>query len=284
MLIGAGLPSTVPGARRDQIVDWARQAEQFGFSTLGVLDRLVYDNYEPLITLAAAAAVTERIRLTTTVLTAPYRNNTPLLAKQLASLDRLSGGRLTLGVAAGNREDDFAVSGVPHTARGRVLDSLLVDLGRIWRGDGLGQDRPVGPTPRPLPPVLVGGTSDAAFRRAAQYGHGWIAGGSSPSGYRANADRVSAAWEKAGRTDRPHLVTLLYFSLGAGAAERAKEYLLDYYAFSGRAESIVGMAFTDADRLRRAVKEYEEAGCDEIVFMPCGSDTGQLELLADAVL
>jgi alkanesulfonate monooxygenase SsuD/methylene tetrahydromethanopterin reductase-like flavin-dependent oxidoreductase (luciferase family) len=284
MLIGVGLPSTVPGARREEIIDWARLAEQFGFSTLGVLDRLVYDNYEPLIALAAAAAVTDRIKLATTVLTPPYRNNTPLLAKQLASLDRLSGGRLTLGVAAGNREDDFAVSGVPHSARGPVLDSLLVDLRRIWSGDGLGFDRPVGPTPTTLPPVLIGGTSDAAFRRAAQYGRGWIAGGSSPSGYRANAVQVKAAWEKAGRMDRPHLVTLLYFSLGTAATDRAKEYLLDYYAFSGRAESIVGMAFTDADRLRRAVKEYEEAGCDEIVFMPCGSDTGQLELLADAVL
>ncbi|WP_405804732.1 LLM class flavin-dependent oxidoreductase [Streptomyces sp. NBC_00210] len=284
MLIGVGLPSTVPGARREEIIDWARQAEQFGFSTLGVLDRLVYDNYEPLIALAAAAAVTDRIKLATTVLTPPYRNNTPLLAKQLASLDRLSGGRLTLGVAAGNREDDFAVSGVPHSARGPVLDSLLVDLRRIWGGDGLGLDRPVGPTPTTLPPVLIGGTSDAAFRRAAQYGRGWIAGGSSPSGYRANAVQVKAAWAKAGRMDRPHLVTLLYFSLGTAATDRAKEYLLDYYAFSGRAESIVGMAFTDADRLRRAVKEYEEAGCDEIVFMPCGSDTGQLELLADAVL
>lgn len=92
MLIGVGLPSTVPGARREEIIDWARQAEQFGFSTLGVLDRLVYDNYEPLIALAAAAAVTDRIKLATTVLTPPYRNNTPLLAKQLASLDRLSGG------------------------------------------------------------------------------------------------------------------------------------------------------------------------------------------------
>lgn len=187
-------------------------------------------------------------------------------------------------MAAGNREDDFAVSGVPHSARGPVLDSLLVDLRRIWGGDGLGLDRPVGPTPTTLPPVLIGGTSDAAFRRAAQYGRGWIAGGSSPSGYRANAVQVKAAWAKAGRMDRPHLVTLLYFSLGTAATDRAKEYLLDYYAFSGRAESIVGMAFTDADRLRRAVKEYEEAGCDEIVFMPCGSDTGQLELLADAVL
>ncbi|MFI1395504.1 LLM class flavin-dependent oxidoreductase [Streptomyces sp. NPDC020681] len=284
MQIGVGLPSTVPGARRDQIIDWSRQAELFGFSTLGVLDRLVYDNYEPLIALTAAAAVTERIGLATTVLTPPYRNNTPLLAKQLASLDALSGGRLTLGVAAGNREDDFQVSGVPHSARGRVLDSLLVDLDRIWRGDGLGSDRAVGPTPSPPPPLLIGGTSDAAFRRAAQYGRGWIAGGSSPSGYRANAERVTAAWEKAGRKDRPHLVTLLYFSLGADAGDRARGYLLDYYAFSGRAESIVGMAFTDADRLRRAVKEYEEAGCDEIVFMPCGSETEQLELLADAVL
>lgn len=281
--IGVGLPSTVPGASGHEVTDWARRAEELGFSTLGVLDRLVYDNYEPLVTLAAAAAVTSRIGLATTVLTAPYRTDVPLLAKQLASVDRLSGGRLTLGLAAGNRADDFEASGVDPAGRGPLLDAMIGELHRVWAGESPG-GTPVGPVPQGELPLLFGGTSQAAFRRAAEHGHGWIAGGSSPSGFRAGADRVEEAWRVYGRADRPRLITLLYFALGPQAEKLAEGYLLDYYAFSGRAESIVRMAFTDPARLRSAVAAYGDAGCDEVVLMPCDSGLDQLERLADAVL
>ncbi|MFG2561791.1 LLM class flavin-dependent oxidoreductase [Streptomyces sp. NPDC048496] len=282
MLIGVGLPATVPDTAGERITDWARRAERHGFSTLGVLDRLVYDNYDPLVALTAAAAVTHRIGLATTVLTAPYRNNTPLLAKQIASLDRIGGGRLTLGLAAGNRDDDFTASGVDPAVRGKLLDTMLAELRETWRGERPGAA--VGPAPQGELPLILGGTSAAAFRRAAQYGRGWIAGGSSPSGYRANADRVEAAWRRHGRTGRPHLMTLLYFSLGPRADRLAQRYLTDYYAFSGRAESIVTMALTEPSRLRAAVTAYQDAGCDEIVFMPCDAGPCQLDRLADAVL
>ena len=93
MDVGIGLPATIPDVERDQLLDWARRAEARGFSSLGTIDRLVYGNYEPLIALAAAAAVTERIKLATTILIAPFRANGALLAKQAASVDRLSHGR-----------------------------------------------------------------------------------------------------------------------------------------------------------------------------------------------
>ena len=117
MDVGIGLPNAVPDTEGRTLVDWARRADEAGFSTLGTIGRLVYPNYEELIALAAAAAVTSRIRLTTSVLLAPLHTNTALFAKQAASLDRISGGRLVLGLGIGGREDDFAASGLTMAGR-----------------------------------------------------------------------------------------------------------------------------------------------------------------------
>ncbi|MEP6649434.1 MAG: LLM class flavin-dependent oxidoreductase [Lapillicoccus sp.] len=97
MKIGVALPATVADVTGPQLVAWARSAEEHGFASLAVLDRLVYSNVEPLIALAAAAAVTDRIELATTILIGPFRANAALLAKQLASIDLISGGLLDHG-------------------------------------------------------------------------------------------------------------------------------------------------------------------------------------------
>ena len=138
MDIGIGLPSTVPGTEGRTLIDWARHAEEAGFSTLGTIGRLVYPNYEELIALTAAAAVTSQIRLTTSVLLAPLYTNSALLAKQAASLDRLSGGRLVLGLGLGGREDDFAASGVSTQGRGRRLEEKVAMMKRVWSGEEFG--------------------------------------------------------------------------------------------------------------------------------------------------
>jgi alkanesulfonate monooxygenase SsuD/methylene tetrahydromethanopterin reductase-like flavin-dependent oxidoreductase (luciferase family) len=125
MEVGIGLPNATLGVKGSDIVTWAREAEQAGFSCLGTIDRIAYANYEPLTALAAAAAVTERIRLTTSVLLAPLRTNTALFAKQAASVDGLSNGRLVLGIAVGGREDDYELSGVDFHKRGAIMDRQL---------------------------------------------------------------------------------------------------------------------------------------------------------------
>src|SRR5206468_5213889 len=115
------------------------------FSTLGTIDRLVYPNYEPLVALTAAAAVTQRIRLTTAILLAPLRSNSALLAKQAASIQVLSEGRLVLGLAVGARADDFEASAVDFHTRGKRFDELLADMTRIWSGEQRGFAGGIGP-------------------------------------------------------------------------------------------------------------------------------------------
>src|SRR4051812_493187 len=143
MNVGLGLPISDPPV----LLDWARRANAGPFSTLALLDRLVYDNPEPLVTLAALAGATDRIRVQTEVLLAPLREPA-LMAKQVATLDRLSGGRLTLGIGLGARRDDYKAARVEPRGRGARLDEIMRDMRRIWSGEPYGEEiGPIGPAP-----------------------------------------------------------------------------------------------------------------------------------------
>jgi alkanesulfonate monooxygenase SsuD/methylene tetrahydromethanopterin reductase-like flavin-dependent oxidoreductase (luciferase family) len=285
--IGIGLPNTVPGTEGRSLIDWAANAEAAGFSTLGTIGRIVYPNYEELISLAAAAAVTSRIRLTTSVLLAPLYSNTALFAKQAASLDRLSGGRLVLGLGLGGRDDDFTASGLPTEGKGRRLDEQLTEMKRIWSGEPRGFAGGIGPEPvRPGGPELIlGGTAQASFRRVALLGDGWIMGGGTPDMFAQGAAKVEAAWQVAGRPGRPRKLTLAYFALGADARAQADNYLLNYYGWLGDvAQQIAGSAAISAEMVKAYAAAFEANGCDEIIFVPTTSSPDQIDLLAAAVL
>ena len=267
------------------MLEWARRAEARGFSTLGTIDRIVYPGHEPLIALAAAAAVTERIRLATTILLAPTRGNGALLAKQAASLDVLSGGRLVLGVAVGRREDDFRATGADFEGRGRALDELLDLCTRIWAGEEFGSKGGIGPpTPAGRPSLILGGLAGAAFTRAARYGDGWTAGNATPQELAAGAERLRAAWAAAGREGTPRTLAQPYFALGDGAEAAAEGYLRDYYDQPGEyVDTVVARAATDAGTVRDNVRAFAAAGCDEVIFYPCDADPDQVDRLADAL-
>jgi alkanesulfonate monooxygenase SsuD/methylene tetrahydromethanopterin reductase-like flavin-dependent oxidoreductase (luciferase family) len=278
MDVGVALPNAVPGTTGAQMTEWAQRAETRGFSTLGTIDRVVYDNYEPLVALGAAAAVTERIGLSTTVLLAPLRTNTVELAKQARSVNALSGGRLTLGIGLGARDDDYEASGVELRGRGKRLDAMLDEMKGIWAGEE------VGPTVAGAPRLIIGGHADAAYARAARFGDGWIAAGSGADQAREGAEKARGAWREAGREGEPHIMALAYFSLGERAEENVRENLMDYYAWLGQdiARMIGDSAAKDAETVAEYVAAYEELDCDELVFCPSSSDPQQVDLLADA--
>lgn len=278
MEVGVALPNAIPGATGDQLTEWARRAEARGFSSLGTIDRVVYDNYEPLVALAAAAAVTERIGLATTVLLAPLRENAAALAKQALSVNALSGGRLTLGVGLGARDDDYEHSRLELRRRGKRFDAMLERVKEVWEGDEIGPER--GRAPR----LVIAGHADAAYTRAARFGDGWIAAGSGPDMARDGIEKARAAWAEAGREDEPHLMALAYFSLGERAEQDLRDNLMHYYAWLGEeiAGMIAGSAAKDAEMVAQYVATYEEIGCDELIFCPSSADPTQVDLLADA--
>jgi alkanesulfonate monooxygenase SsuD/methylene tetrahydromethanopterin reductase-like flavin-dependent oxidoreductase (luciferase family) len=278
MQVGVGLPSTVPGTKGQLVIEWACRADEGPFSSLGVLDRLAYDSYEPLITLATAASVTRRVKLATTIVIGPLHNNA-LLAKTTASLDAISDGRLVLGLAVGARKEDYDFAGIDYRGRGKRLSEQLSMLRTLWEGSSMGPQtiRPGGPD------LLLGGLSDLGYARIARYADGYVHGGGPPRAFARAADKAYAAWSDARRPGKPQLWGQGYFALGDDAIKEAGyRYLRDYYAFTGPfAEKIAAGLLTSPQAVAQFMRGYEDAGCDELVLFPTVPDLAQLDRLAE---
>jgi alkanesulfonate monooxygenase SsuD/methylene tetrahydromethanopterin reductase-like flavin-dependent oxidoreductase (luciferase family) len=277
--IGLGLPV----ARPESLLAWARRAEEGPFSTLGLLDRLVYDNPEPMVTLAAVAGATRRIRVQTEVLLAPLRHPV-LLAKQSATLDRLSGGRFTLGLGVGGREDDFQAAGVDPRHRGRRLDEQLALMRRLWagepHGDGIG---PLGPAPAREggPELLFGAFVPAGLERVARWGDGFLC--AAPPDYAAELfQAVEGYWRAADRAGRPRLVAQVNVALGPeSTVDEARSALLAYYAFAGDyATTAERRMLTTRREIHDAISAFADLGADEIMLYCWSPELAQVDRLA----
>ncbi|HEX5402953.1 MAG TPA: LLM class flavin-dependent oxidoreductase [Pseudonocardiaceae bacterium] len=286
MDVGIGLPTTLSGVGGSALIDWAIEGERAGLHTLATLDRLVYDNYESLTALAAAAAVTEHVRLATAILIAPLRTNTALLAKQVATVDRISGGRLTLGLAVGARPDDFTASGAPRLGRGARLTAQIEEMRRIWAGERRGFAGAIGPRPTREggPEILLGGHSSGAIARVAATGSAWISGSGGIGAFQQGAQAVRRAWRDGGRAGAPRLLGLTYFAVGGNAERDANIYLRDYYGFAPPyAQMVLNGAAIGEQGVVDTVRAYRDAGCDELILAPCSADLAQVRLLSEAL-
>lgn len=285
MDVGIGIPNTVPNATGSDLLEWARRAEQAGFSSLASIGAVSYPGFEELTVFAAAGAVTERIRFLSNVLIAPARSAAEL-AKQAATVDQLTGGRLTLGLAPGWRQADYDLTGRDYSARGEHFDALLRDLHTAWAGQALTDDtRPPSPPPVQQPiPILVGGMSDATLRRVVEHGTGWTAGGMPPDTVAEFAEQVRSAWRDAGRDGQPTITALAYFSLG-DTEQESRRNLLDYYEPMGSdvAQMIADNAMRSPDAIRGMIDAFADAGVDEFICDPSVPDPDQVDLLADVV-
>ncbi len=281
MNVGIGLPITAP----DVLLSWARRADAGPFSTLGLLDRLVYNNPEPLVALAFLAGATSRIRVQTEVLLAPLRD-TGLLAKQVATVDRMTGGRLVLGLGIGGREDDHQVTGFDMGTRGRRLDEQMAVMRRLWSGepwgDGVG---PIGPAPAQAggPEVLFGGYHPAALERVARWGDGFLSSAAPPkaSGL---FDTVRRFWKEYARDGEPRFVAQVKVALGPQRViDDARASVQSYYTFTGIAHRMVAGVLTTPNEIRDAISGFADLGADEVMLYCHSTDPDQVDRLADVV-
>ncbi|OHV48435.1 LLM class flavin-dependent oxidoreductase [Pseudofrankia sp. BMG5.36] len=281
MDVGLGLPIGDPPS----LLDWARRADAGPFSTVGLLDRVVYDNPEPLVTLAAIIGATTRIRVQTEVLLAPLREPV-LLAKQAATLDRISGGRLTLGIGLGAWEDDYCAIGADFHRRGRRLDEQMPILRSIWAGEaarpGLGFVGPA-PTRRGGPQVLFGGFTAAALARIARWGDGFLC--ATPPAHADGLLRtVEKEWDQAGRAGRPRMVGQVNAALGPDTVlEEGRAAIAHYYGSSQYARQVLEAWLTTPQQIRGAIAGFADLGADETIVYCWSPDPDQVDRLADIV-
>ncbi|PZC47464.1 MAG: Flavin-dependent oxidoreductase, luciferase family [Chloroflexi bacterium] len=285
--IGIGLPSTYAGVDAGHLLDWARKADAGPFSSLAIIDRLVYPNYEPLILLGAIASVTSRVRLMPAVLLAPLRNS-GMLAKQAATLDALSAGRLSLGLGIGIRQDDYLAAPSNFHDRGKRFDEQLALMRRVWSGeavaDGVG---PIGPAPvqEGGPEVLIGGRAPAAISRVGRWADGYLASPVEPARVEEQYALVLESWREHEREGRPRLVGTAYFALGPGALERAVEAAHQYYTPNGPAvaKAVANSIYGSPKEVRDGIRRYADIGMDELAIFPGVADSEELDRLADVV-
>ncbi|MFQ5839785.1 MAG: LLM class flavin-dependent oxidoreductase [Candidatus Methylomirabilales bacterium] len=295
MKIGVALPAQVAGVTRADVLGFAERAERQGLDSVWVLDRLIYDSLAPLPLLAATAAVTNRVRIGTSVLLATLWSPL-LLAKELATIDRLSQGRLIVGMAVGGREPDFQGAQVPMRTRGRRLEETVALLKQAWGGGPVDHDGrafqvhvpPTGPraTQQPHPPLWLGGFAEDAIRRAVRLGDGFIIGGRGPEYARSVVPQVRRMVAEAGRDPAQFpIAALAYFCLGPDpdrAIQNIADYIPTYYGrliFEPREAAVYGRAQQAAARM----KEFAVLDVDTLVLIPVLRDPEQVDRLVEAV-
>jgi alkanesulfonate monooxygenase SsuD/methylene tetrahydromethanopterin reductase-like flavin-dependent oxidoreductase (luciferase family) len=291
MEIAMTLPTMLPHGRRE-LLAWCRGIDEGPWSSLAVPERVTFTSHALTPQLAAAAALTERVRLWTTLIVLPAHDAVQT-AKDMASIDRLADGRLTVGVGVGGREHDYRAIGGSFANRWQRMDDQVAEMQRIWRQEPPfeGAD-PVGPPPVQDggPPFVAGVMGPKALARAARWAVGvddatsiTAVDAESLAGQR---EKVLQAWKDAGRTEAPHFSASVWFALGSDAQRQLGDYVFQYMKIfdEGFARSLAETAPVHTpEALRDAVAAAEAAGCDEFFLVPTSADPDELARTREAL-
>jgi alkanesulfonate monooxygenase SsuD/methylene tetrahydromethanopterin reductase-like flavin-dependent oxidoreductase (luciferase family) len=291
MKLGIGLPNTMAhDVDRTLMLQWARLADEAGFDVLGTIDKPNFDSWDPLVTLAGVASVTERARLATSILLLPPRNEV-LVAKHAAVVDQLSGGRLVLGLSQGGREDDFQLLGTGDEFKGRSerFEHQVARIREIWR-DARQSDRDHGvagppPVQDPGPPIWVGALTEKAMERAARVGDGFIFGTAGAEFMKQMTPKVREAFAARGKNDI-EVAGLAYVAVGddaQAALEEGTHHVVRYYGqLWTEPENLIHHG--PGQKIAEEVRAYAEAGIDTLILFAEVPRLDQVEQLAEHVL
>jgi len=293
--IGLAFVNPAPLTKPNLVVNFAKKCEAMGLHSMWTIDRIAYDNLEPLTILAVAAGTTQKIRLGTSVLL-PGLRHPSLLAKTVATLDFISNGRIILGVGFGSRESDFTAVEVPYEGRGsRAVEGIQL-MKRLWSEENVThkgrffnvQNLTLGPRPIQNPiPIWTGGTAEVALKRAGTWANGFICGSSAIPEFPSTWEKVAQYARAAGRNpteiEKAGLTFMAINDDTSKAVETINNYVMRYYGrLRGdiQTTSVVGSGTACAER----IKAFFSRGLDTLIIGVADPDPKQLDLFAEKVL
>jgi alkanesulfonate monooxygenase len=287
-----------------ELVDYGVRMEELGFDSLWVWDHILlgvdphFPIIESLTVLTAVAARTKRIKLGTGILVLPLRNPV-ILAKQLASMDLLSKGRLILGMASGWYKREFDSLGVPFEKRGKIMDESLEIMNRLWTEDMVKGEWPpyrVGagvmfpkPYQKPRPPILIGGYVDRVLKRAGVAGDGWLTYFYTPESFTKSWNKVCTFAKEAGK-DPATLLNGNQLPIMVGKSRAAVEAPMmdwlgkewDYASWSESTKDSAVMG--TVDECVAQLKAHLKVGVQKIIFVPYQYRADQIEIIAKEII
>lgn len=281
------LPTMVGGLDRTLTNDWCQAIDEGPFRSLAVGERLSFDNLELHTTLSYAAARTERVRIAPTLVIAPM-HPVAVMAKQLASLDVLSDGRVDVVVGVGGRDQDYRCAERSFARRHQTLDDQVAELRRLWSGGEPHEGAPaIGPAPVQVggPPIHASAMGPVSTARAARWADGNMGFTLAPTtdDHEASFAAIRDAWAAAGRSDAPRISTSFWYSLEPDASEALRDYAYRYLqVFGHEAAEMMASLCTAAglDAVAAGLERLEAAGCDEVYLVPTTVDPAHLQQIA----
>jgi alkanesulfonate monooxygenase SsuD/methylene tetrahydromethanopterin reductase-like flavin-dependent oxidoreductase (luciferase family) len=290
MKIGLCLPYMKAGLSRDDYLAWFQHIDQGPFYSLSCGERILGPTYDMRILLAAAAMATERVEINTTLYVLPM-HNAVRAAKEIATLDVLSGGRLTVTCGYGGREQDYKAVGAQYRGRHARMDEQVATMKSIWAQNPPfeGVD-PVGPEPVQAggPKLYTGAMGPKGMARSAQWADGVFAW--SGNGEQTELENTFAladqAWAQAKRDSKPYRMGGCWFTLTDDGQQKLYDYVYNYLLIAGEdiAKWMAGtVTRSNTDAVKEALDNAEAAGCEEAMLSPITADLAEIDRLVDII-
>ena len=288
MKVGICLPYMKAGLSREDYLAWFRRVDEGPFFAVSCGERIHGPTYDMRVVLAAAAVATSRVEITPTLYVLPMHSPVRV-AKEVATLDVLSGGRVRkVCLGYGGRELDYAAVGARYQGRYGRMDRHVDVLRRVWAGEEIVEGGgAIGPAPQQAagPSLLAGAIGPKSIERCAQWADGLYAwsGNGERAELAAAFELADAAWERAQRARPPYRMGGFWYSLADDAGQRLYDYVYDYLAIAGAEIATMmarAMQRSSADAVLEALDNAEAAGCEELFVVPATADLAEVDRLS----